>query len=157
MLHISQSSQPFSKKPGSPVRLGVAVAGLLLVLADKSSDSGGKAVCNIFQSINFRKIKGQHQGNLEFTLFRPKPEEPQQFYAKVPIELTVVGSYHNTGTFFDKVGKLSRIINVVDFSMTRRELKPIWNSRIALRMLQEPKWGSFAQNWLESVTLKNVK
>ncbi len=59
------------------------------------------------------------ESQLEFALFRPKPEEPQQFYAKVPIELTMVGSYHNTGTFFDRVSKLSRIINVVDFSMTR--------------------------------------
>ena len=64
------------------------------------------------------------ESNLEFTLFRPKPEEPQQFYAKVPIELTVLGSYHDTGTFFDRVGKLPRIINVVDFNMTRREPKP---------------------------------
>jgi len=59
------------------------------------------------------------ESNLEFTLFRPKPEEPQQFYAKVPIELTVLGSYHNTAIFFDKVSKLPRIINVVDFNMTR--------------------------------------
>ena len=59
------------------------------------------------------------ESNLEFTLFRPKPEEPQPFYAKVPIELSTVGSYHNTGIFFDKVSKLPRIINVVDFNMTR--------------------------------------
>jgi type IV pilus assembly protein PilO len=59
------------------------------------------------------------ESNLEFTLFRPKPEEPQQFYAKVPIELVVLGSYHNTGIFFDRVSKLPRIINVVDFNMTR--------------------------------------
>jgi len=59
------------------------------------------------------------ESNLEFTLFRPKPEESQQFYAKVPIEITATGSYHNTGIFFDKVSKLPRIINVVDFNMTR--------------------------------------
>jgi type IV pilus assembly protein PilO len=59
------------------------------------------------------------ESNLEFTLFRPKPEEPQQFYAKVPIELVVLGGYHNIGLFFDKVSKLPRIINVVDFNMTR--------------------------------------
>ena len=59
------------------------------------------------------------ESNLEFTLFRPKPEEPQQFYAKVPIELVALGSYHNVGIFFDKVSKLPRIINVVDFNMTR--------------------------------------
>lgn len=64
------------------------------------------------------------ESSLEFTLFRPRPEEPQQFYAKVPIELTVLGSYHNTGLFFDKVSRLPRIINVVDFNMTRgREIK----------------------------------
>ncbi len=64
------------------------------------------------------------ESNLEFTLFKPKPEEPQQFYARVPIDLVVLGSYHNTGLFFDKIGKLPRIINVVDFNMTRaKELK----------------------------------
>ena len=64
------------------------------------------------------------EAQLEFTLFRPKPEEPQQYYAKVPIELGIVGSYHNTGTFFDKVSKQPRIINVVDFSMSRgKEMK----------------------------------
>ncbi len=59
------------------------------------------------------------ESNLEFTLFRPKPEVPQQFYAQVPIELVALGSYHNAGIFFDKVSKLPRIINVVDFNMTR--------------------------------------
>ena len=63
------------------------------------------------------------ESNLEFTLFRPKPEEPQQFYAKVPIELVALGSYHNVGIFFDKVSKLPRIINVVDFNMTRAKGK----------------------------------
>lgn len=64
------------------------------------------------------------ESNLEFTLFKPKPEEPQQFYARVPINLVVLGSFHNTGLFFDKIGKLPRIINVVDFNMTRaKEVK----------------------------------
>ena len=59
------------------------------------------------------------ESNLEFTLFRPKPEEPQQFYANVPIDLAVIGHYHDLGVFFDKVSKLPRIINVVDFNITR--------------------------------------
>jgi type IV pilus assembly protein PilO len=64
------------------------------------------------------------ESNLEFTLFKPKPEEPQQFYAKVPIELVALGNYHNIGIFFDRVSKLPRIINVVDFNMTRaKEVK----------------------------------
>jgi len=59
------------------------------------------------------------ESKLNFTLFRPKPEEPQQFYARVPIELVFVGNYHSTGIFFDKVSKLPRIINVVNFNMVR--------------------------------------
>ncbi len=59
------------------------------------------------------------ESKLNFTLFRPKPEEPQQFYAKVPIELVFLGNYHDTGIFFDKVSKLPRIINVVNFNMVR--------------------------------------
>lgn len=74
------------------------------------------------------------ESNLEFTLFKPKPEEPQQFYAKVPIELVVIGSYHNTGIFFDKVSKLPRIINVVDFNMTRaKDMKGKGDTEILVR------------------------
>ncbi len=74
------------------------------------------------------------QSNLEFSLFRPKAEVPQQFYANVPIELIVLGSYHNTGVFFDKVGKLPRIINVVDFSISRaKEVKGRGESEVLVR------------------------
>jgi len=59
------------------------------------------------------------ESKLNFTLFRPKPEEPQEFYARVPIELVFLGNYHSTGIFFDKVSKLPRIINVVNFNMIR--------------------------------------
>jgi len=72
--------------------------------------------------------------NLEFTLFRPKAEQPQQFYATVPIELTVLGSYHNIGIFFDKVSKLPRIINVVDINISRaRDVKGRGESDVLLR------------------------
>jgi len=59
------------------------------------------------------------ESNLEFTLFKPRPEQPQQFFADVPIDLVALGSYHNVGIFFDKVSKLPRIINVVDFNLTK--------------------------------------
>lgn len=65
----------------------------------------------------------EKESQLESTLFRPKPEEAQQYYAKVPIELSIVGSYHNTGMFFDRVSKQPRIINVVDFQMTKLNAK----------------------------------
>ena len=59
------------------------------------------------------------ESNLEFTLIRPKPEQTQQFIVNVPIELVALGNYHNVGIFFDKVSKLPRIINVIDFNLTK--------------------------------------
>jgi len=59
------------------------------------------------------------ESNLEFTLFKPNPEAAQEFYAIVPIDLVILGKYHNVGVFFDKISKLPRIINVVDFNMSR--------------------------------------
>jgi type IV pilus assembly protein PilO len=48
---------------------------------------------------------------------KQKSQEPQEFYARVPLELTMLGGYHNVATFFDKVSKLDRIINILNFSM----------------------------------------
>jgi len=55
--------------------------------------------------------------NLEFLRFRPAAERPKQFYAEVPLELVFLGTYHETGLFFDRVSKLPRIINVENFKM----------------------------------------
>ncbi len=74
------------------------------------------------------------ESNLEFTLFKPKPEIPQQFLATVPIELVALGNYHNIGIFFDKVSKLPRIINVVDFNMTKaKDIKGKGDPEILLK------------------------
>jgi len=54
---------------------------------------------------------------LEFLLFKPLPEAKQEFYAEVPVQLKVEGSYHDVATFFDRVGKFSRIVNVRDIHM----------------------------------------
>jgi type IV pilus assembly protein PilO len=36
----------------------------------------------------------------------------------VPLELVFLGTYHETGLFFDRVSKLPRIINVENFKMS---------------------------------------
>jgi type IV pilus assembly protein PilO len=54
---------------------------------------------------------GQDSG-LEFHLFQPRPEVKQDFYAELPISVTVQGTYHNVGAFFDKVSELPRIVNI---------------------------------------------
>lgn len=54
---------------------------------------------------------------LEFLLFRPHPEVKKGFYSEVPIEIQVVGTYHQVALFFDKVSKMSRIVNIRNINM----------------------------------------
>ena len=43
-------------------------------------------------------------------LFRPGPEAPKEFYAEKPIELRMVGSYHQFGAFISGVASLPRVV-----------------------------------------------
>lgn len=57
------------------------------------------------------------EAGLKFLLFRPKGEKLKEFYAEVPVEITVTGSYHQVATFFDKVGRLPRIVKIFDINI----------------------------------------
>ena len=54
---------------------------------------------------------------LDFVLFQPLPERDKDFYAEIPVSITVKGNYHNVVLFFDKVSRLSRIVNIDDIKM----------------------------------------
>lgn len=58
------------------------------------------------------------ESGLEFIRFKPISETPSGFYAKVPVEISLKGTYHEVATFFDKVGKLSRIVNITNINMS---------------------------------------
>ena len=57
------------------------------------------------------------EAGLEFLLFRPAPEVNREFYAEIPVEIKVTGTYNDVAIFFDKVGKLPRIVNISGVSM----------------------------------------
>jgi type IV pilus assembly protein PilO len=52
------------------------------------------------------------QAGLIVLLFRPRPENYQDFYAEVPVDISVRGNFHNTVSFFDEVGRLDRLVNI---------------------------------------------
>ncbi len=52
------------------------------------------------------------QSNLGLKSFAPGDLKPVDFYKVFPIEMDVVGRYHDLGIFLDRVSKYSRIINV---------------------------------------------
>lgn len=43
-------------------------------------------------------------------LFKPGPEVPKEFYAEKPIELKMVGTYHQFGAFVSGVASLPRVV-----------------------------------------------
>jgi type IV pilus assembly protein PilO len=43
-------------------------------------------------------------------LFKPGPETPKEFYAEKPIQLRMVGSYHQFGAFVSGVASLPRVV-----------------------------------------------
>lgn len=65
---------------------------------------------------------GKNAG-LDFLLFRPKPEVPQEFYSSVPVDISVSGTFQSVGNFFIAVGNLPRIVNIgnVNFSEVKGE------------------------------------
>jgi type IV pilus assembly protein PilO len=59
------------------------------------------------------------QSGLRITKFRQLDERLQDYYAEVPVELTMVGTYHEVAAFFDRIPRLSRLINVTGITMKR--------------------------------------
>jgi type IV pilus assembly protein PilO len=56
-------------------------------------------------------------------VFQPGPEAPKEFYAEKPIQLKMVGTYHQFGTFISGVASLPRVVILTmhDVSLTRKE------------------------------------
>jgi type IV pilus assembly protein PilO len=61
------------------------------------------------------------KAGLDFLVFRPKPEQPKDFYAAVPVDIVISGPFSSVGNFFAAVGNLPRIMNIsnVNFSEIR--------------------------------------
>lgn len=49
---------------------------------------------------------------LEFELFKPGQETVAEFYAEMPIQIKVLGGYHDLGAFATDVSKLPRIVTL---------------------------------------------
>jgi type IV pilus assembly protein PilO len=54
---------------------------------------------------------------LEVLRFKPGKENPKGFYAEVPVELKLVGSFHQVAMFYQAVSNLSRIVNIGNLNL----------------------------------------
>ena len=54
---------------------------------------------------------------LTFNLFQPLAIRNKDFYAEVPIDIEVRGSYHAVGRFFSQICAMPRIVNLYNYSL----------------------------------------
>ena len=73
-----------------------------------------------------------NQSGLVLKLWRPDKRRAHAsgLYEEIPITVTLVGGYHNTATFFDRVGKLTRIVNILNIKMGGAKVAPSGNVEI---------------------------
>lgn len=60
---------------------------------------------------------------LQFDLFKPSSERLQDFYAEMPVDLRVTGSYHDIAAFTSDVSQLSRIVTLNDIAIVNKDPK----------------------------------
>lgn len=68
------------------------------------------------------------QSNLIIRRFTPGTPVNKEFYQEYPINVDVEGSYHNLGIFFDRVGRLSRLVNMGNIKVTARSDQTVTNT-----------------------------
>ncbi|HUL59234.1 MAG TPA: type 4a pilus biogenesis protein PilO [Anaeromyxobacteraceae bacterium] len=57
------------------------------------------------------------KAGLDISTIEPQGVVNEQFYARIPIPMTVVGNFHEIATFLDSLGRLRRIVNVSDLTL----------------------------------------
>jgi type IV pilus assembly protein PilO len=68
--------------------------------------------------------------SLEEELFRPAGENAREFYAEVPNNIVVVGTYHEIGGFVSGVAALPRIVTIEDVNIVPAGSGPKDNLRM---------------------------
>jgi len=63
------------------------------------------------------------KSDMKIIKFTPKPEVRQNFYAEIPVQMQIEGNYHEIATFFDKVAKEDRIINITDINLSEPKIR----------------------------------
>lgn len=76
---------------------------------------GRKEVASLLQDVSQLRVSS----GLEEQLFQPEPEQPKDFYAELPIRITLVGDFHQYGDFAQGVAALPRIVTLHDIVLKR--------------------------------------
>jgi len=79
---------------------------------------------------------------LEILSVKPQPEEAAEYYARIPVQLELEGTFHQLAKFFFLIGSLDRIINV---------------ENINLRVLSLDQTGSILRAGVLATTFRSIE
>jgi type IV pilus assembly protein PilO len=115
-----------------------------------------KEIADLLSSI---ATKAQESG-LDIDLFRPRPENYKDFYAEIPVEMNIKGTFHNVIMFFDAIGRLTRLVNIdnVGFKNPKvsgdRMVLEFTTTAITYRFLEEAERNKIAEEKAKALKAK---
>jgi len=68
------------------------------------------------------------QSSLAIRKFTPGSTAQKEFYVEVPVALDLEGTYHNLGAFFDRVSRMSRLVNLGNLRIQAQKTQTISNT-----------------------------
>lgn len=74
-----------------------------------------KEIDKLLKDISYHAV----QSGLEVLLFKPQREIKKNFYAEIPVDIKLSGTYHDQAIFFEKIANLQRIVNISDIVMDK--------------------------------------
>jgi type IV pilus assembly protein PilO len=84
----------------------------LLVLVDRLPNE--RETPPLYRSVS----DAAYQAGLAVSLFQPRDAQVKDYYAEIPITFTAEGNYHQFGSFFERVARLPRVVNVGDLKIS---------------------------------------
>jgi type IV pilus assembly protein PilO len=61
-------------------------------------------------------LAGQQTG-VQFVMFKPGGLRPSEYHTEMPVQISVVGPYHNVGSFLAELANLRRIVTVANLHL----------------------------------------
>ncbi len=80
-------------------------------LAELPNEKNLDELLQLFQD---RAVKA----GLEIGTIEPAAVQTDGFYARIPIPMSATGNYHEIATFFDALGRLRRIVNISNITLS---------------------------------------
>jgi type IV pilus assembly protein PilO len=74
------------------------------------------------------------QSSLAIKRFTPAAPVQKDFYQEIPINIDVDGTYHNFGTFLDRISRMSRLVNMGNVRI-RAQQRPTISNTVAVSAL----------------------